>query len=213
MNLIISAALHGRRAAIFDWDGTVADTRERNYRSLCDALAPHDVTVGSEWYRQHCGLPIRDLLAAVSETTHLPIEQIVVASHARLLTLTSTGTLTQIPETVELARRARAAGLLCAVASGATADLVNTGIDVLGLGELFQTVVTREDIEHGKPAPDTFLEAARRLGVDPQDCLAVEDAPAGVTAARRAGMRVLIVRDGQLAWPSADDARPDQEGA
>ncbi|MGH3564950.1 MAG: HAD-IA family hydrolase [Pseudonocardia sp.] len=59
---------------------------------------------------------------------------------------------------------------------------------------------------------DTFLEAARRLDVDPGDCLAVEDAPDGVTAARRAGMRVLLVRDGQLAWPPADHTRPDQQG-
>ncbi len=213
MNLIISAALHGRRAVIFDWDGTLADTHERNYRALCDALAAHNVTVAPEWYRQHCGLPIRELLAAVPESTHLPIEQILTASRTRLLTLTMPGALTEIPATVELARRARAAGLPCAVASGATAALVNIGIDVLGLGELFQTVVTREGIEHGKPAPDTFLEAARRLDVNPEDCLAVEDAPDGVTAARRAGMRVLLVRDGQLAWPPAENTLPDPQGA
>lgn len=212
MNLIISAALHGCRAVLFDWDGTLADTHERNYRSLCDALAPHQVTIDAQWYRQHCGLPILDMLAQVPTPVRLPVDQILAASRARLLALTTPATLAAIPVTVELAQRARAAGLPCAVASGAGAVLVNTGLDVLGLTELFSAVVTREDVEHGKPAPDTFLEAARRLDVDPEDCLAVEDAPDGVTAARRAGMRVLLVRDGQLMWPPADLTMPDQQG-
>ncbi|MGH3930105.1 MAG: HAD family hydrolase, partial [Pseudonocardiaceae bacterium] len=69
----------------------------------------------------------------------------------------------------------------------AAAVLVDAGIDVLGLRELFQAVVTRDDVEYGKPAPDLFLEAARRFGIAPEDCLAVEDAPDGLTAARQGG--------------------------
>lgn len=212
MKLSISAVLNGCRAIVFDWDGTLADTNERNYRALCDALAPHQVIVEPEWYRQHCGLSILDILAQLPTPVRLPIDQVLADSRARLLALTAPDALATIPVTVELARRAHAAGLPCAVASGASAVLVNTGIDVLGLTELFSTVVARDDVAHGKPAPDTFLEAASRLEVNPEDCLAVEDAPDGVTAARRAGMRVLLVRDGQLAWPLADNTMPDQQG-
>ncbi|MGH3991037.1 MAG: HAD family hydrolase [Pseudonocardiaceae bacterium] len=104
---------------------------------------------------------------------------------------------------VTLARQARAVGLPCAVASGAAAVLVNAGLEVLDLREEFQAVVTRDDVEHGKPAPDAFHEAAHRLGIAPEHYLAVEDAPDGLTAARRAGTRVLAVRGGHLTWPPA----------
>jgi beta-phosphoglucomutase-like phosphatase (HAD superfamily) len=59
-------------------------------------------------------------------------------------------------------------------------------------------VVTREDVRAGKPAPDLFAEAARRLGVPPAQCLAVDDAPDGIAAAQAAGMRVLTLRNGRL---------------
>jgi beta-phosphoglucomutase-like phosphatase (HAD superfamily) len=208
MNL--TAALHACRAVLFDWDGTLADTHERNYRALVDALAPYEVTVEPGWYRRHCGLPVRDLLAVVPGTDRLPTEQILATSRARLLGLTVSGTLTAVPATVALARRARAAGLPCAVASGAAAALVTTGLDVLGLTPLFQAVVTRDDVEHGKPAPDTFIEAARRLAVAAEDCLVVEDAQDGVIAARAAAMRVLLVRDGQLMWQPDEIGAPEQ---
>lgn len=198
---IIYTALIGRRAVILDWDGTLADTQDRNYHALCAALAPHNATVDRDWYRLHVGLAIRDLLALVPAEVPLPIEQIVATSRSSLLASTTPDTLTPIPAAVDLVRQARAAGLACAVASGAAAELVQAGLAALDLYELFQTVVTREDVTHGKPAPDAFFEAARRLDVAPEHCLAVEDSADGVTAARRTGMRVLLLRDGQLTWP------------
>ncbi len=83
--------------------------------------------------------------------------------------------------------------------------LVEAGLEALDLRELFHVVVTREDVAHGKPAPDTFLEAARQLDVAPQHCLAVEDTPDGITAAQQASMRVLLIRDGQLTRPADTD--------
>jgi len=190
--------LTGCRALICDWDGTLADTTARNHRSLCAALAPHGVTVSDQWYRQHRGLPIRDLIALLPAPAPLPIEEIVATSRATLLTSTTPNSLAPIPAVVDLVRRSRAIERPCAVASGAAAALVTAGLDALGLRDLFQAVVTCEDVQHGKPAPDTFLTAAHRLGVAPEQCLVVEDAPDGVTAAHRAGMPVLLVDDGHL---------------
>jgi HAD superfamily hydrolase (TIGR01509 family) len=63
----------------------------------------------------------------------------------------------------------------------------------VGLSDLFEDFVTADDITIGKPAPDIYLKAARILGIDPAKCLAVEDAPAGILAAQRAGMQVVTV--------------------
>ena len=66
-------------------------------------------------------------------------------------------------------------------------------IDVLGLGSFFDAIVSAEDVVNGKPDPEVFLTAAKRLRAAPAECIVVEDAPAGVEAARRAGMRCIAV--------------------
>jgi HAD superfamily hydrolase (TIGR01509 family) len=82
----------------------------------------------------------------------------------------------------------------------------------LRLTQLFVAIVTREDVQHGKPAPDLDLRAATMLGVEPQHCLAVDDAADGITAAREAGMRVLTLDDERLTWPEPATAiRTDAE--
>jgi beta-phosphoglucomutase-like phosphatase (HAD superfamily) len=206
---IIHTALTGCQAVILDWDGTLADTQDRNYQALSAALAAHRVTIDRDWYRHHAGLPIRGLLTLVPTQSSLPIEQIIATSRAALLASTTPETLTAIPAAVDLARHALAAGLRCAVASTAARALVEAGLDVLKLRTLFHAVVTREDVTHGKPAPDTYLQAARLLDIPPRHCLAVEDTPDGLTAAQRAGMPVLLVRGGQLSWPAGTDIAPD----
>jgi beta-phosphoglucomutase-like phosphatase (HAD superfamily) len=66
-------------------------------------------------------------------------------------------------------------------------------LDILGLADEFDVVVTRDDVEHGKPDPEMYLLAARELGVQPGECLAVEDSPVGVQGALAAGTEVIAV--------------------
>jgi beta-phosphoglucomutase-like phosphatase (HAD superfamily) len=81
-----------------------------------------------------------------------------------------------------------------AVASGGTRRIVNQTLLHLGIQDLFQTVVTSQDVVHQKPAPDIYLEAARRLGVPPQFCRGYEDTDLGMEAIRAAGMEAIDVR-------------------
>ena len=85
-----------------------------------------------------------------------------------------------------------------AVASGGLKSLVLATLDALGIHEHFQAVVTYEDVVHPKPAPDTYLEAARRLGVEPAACLVFEDTPLGIEAATAAGMQSVLVASGPV---------------
>lgn len=183
-------------AVIFDFDGTLADTTASHEQALRASLRLHSLDLDPTWYRRHLGLSIHDLLAALPGAQHLPHEEIIRQSRARLLA--TVHTLTPIACVVALLRTARRGGLPCAIASGASRLLVEPGIDALGLGHEFTAVVTREDVAHGKPAPDLYLAASRRLGVPPQRCLAVDDAYEGLTAARAASMHVLTVVDRHL---------------
>lgn len=80
-----------------------------------------------------------------------------------------------------------------AIASSAHRDVIDAALEATGLGDSFRVVVSSDEVAHGKPAPDVYLAAARRLGVDPVACLVVEDSYNGVRAARAAGMTVVLV--------------------
>jgi len=82
-----------------------------------------------------------------------------------------------------------------AIATGGTHRVIEQLIEHLGLRKLFKAVVTSEDVVNQKPAPDIFLEAARRIGVDPRRCRAYEDTDLGMKAIRAAGMDAVDVRD------------------
>jgi HAD superfamily hydrolase (TIGR01509 family) len=81
-----------------------------------------------------------------------------------------------------------------AVATGATREVCLRILRAIGIHDCFQAIVSCEDVTRHKPAPDIFLEAARRLGVAPKECQVYEDTDPGVEAARRAGMQVVDVR-------------------
>jgi len=89
--------------------------------------------------------------------------------------------------------RLAGAGLPLAVASSGTRTYVEHVLERLGVAGAFAAVVSGEEVASGKPAPDVYLLAAERLGAEPADCVAVEDAPHGIAAARAAGMRVVAV--------------------
>jgi HAD superfamily hydrolase (TIGR01509 family) len=105
----------------------------------------------------------------------------------------------------EAVRRLAATGLPLAVASSAHRSLIDAALDALGIADLFRVVVASDEVAHGKPAPDVYLLAADRLGVDPRDCLVVEDSLNGVLAGRAAGMSVVLVPNASV--PPAAGAR------
>ena len=90
------------------------------------------------------------------------------------------------------------------LASSSNRELIDLVLETSGLGRSFETTVSSEEVPRGKPAPDVFLEAARRLGVDPGRCAAIEDSENGILSAKAAGMRVIAVPNPQ--YPPADEA-------
>jgi HAD superfamily hydrolase (TIGR01509 family) len=105
----------------------------------------------------------------------------------------SQGRLAPMPGLVTLLARLGACGVAAALATSAPEPNVVHTLREVGLTDAFPVIVRGDEVAHGKPAPDVFLEAARRLEIEPGQCLVFEDAPMGITAARAAGMRVVAL--------------------
>ncbi|WP_059012546.1 HAD family hydrolase [Streptomyces specialis] len=177
-------------AVIADWDGTLVDSQPLNFKCLAAALEPHGVVLRQDWYRQRLGVSGEDLLRELD----VRADARMILEDCGELIMRDVASLRTYPLIVGWIERAREAGLRCAVASGGGGSVVRAGLAATGLVGLFDVVVTREDAPRGKPAPDLFLEAARRLAIPPIRCLVIEDADEGIDAARAAGMDVVDVR-------------------
>jgi HAD superfamily hydrolase (TIGR01509 family) len=91
-----------------------------------------------------------------------------------------------------------------ALASSSNREVFEAVLELAGLTDCFRATVSSEEVEHGKPAPDVYLEAARRLGVAPERCAAVEDSHAGIRSAKAAGMRVIAIPN--ASYPPDEEA-------
>lgn len=196
---MIDALLHDVDALLLDWDGTVADTIASNYLVLSQVLAHHHIPIERAWYDARLGLALADLLDQLAELLRQPLPATSIIAECRAIRTNGTIPLTSIPAVVDLLNAALALNLPCAVASGSSRRIVESGIVGLRLESAFQAVVTREDVRHGKPAPDLFLSAAEAVGAQPHRCIAVDDAADGIAAAYAAGIgKVLTLSHGRL---------------
>jgi HAD superfamily hydrolase (TIGR01509 family) len=97
-----------------------------------------------------------------------------------------------------------------ALASSSNRELIDLVLESSGLGRFFEASVSSEEVARGKPAPDVFLEAARRLGVEPARCAAIEDSENGILAAKAAGMRTIAIPNAR--YPPHEDALAAADG-
>lgn len=182
-------------ALIFDCDGTLADTMPIHHECLATALARHGTTLPWDWYIARNGVAFTAMIDEVKrELGHSPEPDALMAELPQLYR-ERVHKVEEIAQVAAIARQ-HAGQVPMAVASNGEAELVHATLDAIGLKDLFQAIVTIEDVAQGKPEPDVYLEAARRLGVEPGLCVVYEDSDVGLEAARRAGMRRIDVRRG-----------------
>jgi beta-phosphoglucomutase-like phosphatase (HAD superfamily) len=180
-------------ALIFDCDGTLADTMPLHWLAWQTITTRHNVIFPEDRFYALGGVPSRHILQMLRDEQRLSIDPIAVSREKEEEYLKLMAQVGPIHEVVEIARE-HAGKLPMAVASGGTRPVIEKVLRHLGIRELFAAVVTSEDVVHQKPAPDIFLEAARRLGVPPANCRAYEDTDLGLTAIRSAGMDAVDVR-------------------
>ena len=178
---------------IFDCDGTLADTMPLHWRAWQAVTARHRLHLPEDRFYALGGVPSRDILKMLSVEQGVPIDHLAVAREKEAEYLPLIAQVEPINMVVGVAR-ANFGKIPMAVASGGTRTIIEQVLVHLGIRGLFQTVVTSEDVQNQKPAPDIFLEAARRIGVAPQLCRAYEDTDLGMQAIRAAGMEAIDVR-------------------
>ncbi len=179
---------------IFDCDGTLVDSMPLHWRAWRAALqahgAPFDFTL--EMHHQYAGMSIPEIIRACNARFGCSVDPGPVEADREAWFFDHLHELQPVPEVVAIARQWHGK-LPLAVASGSARTVVVRELDLLGLSPLFSAMVTPEDVQRSKPAPDLFLLAAARLGVRPERCLVFEDGANGITAATAAGMASVYV--------------------
>ena len=180
-------------ALIFDCDGTLADTMPAHYVSWQETLAPYGVAFPEERFWALGGWTAEAIVTLLAREQGLLVDPARVAAEKDLSYARHLPDVRPIPEVVRvaLAHRGR---LPMAVATGGTRSFCEEILRRIGVSGWFDAVVCAEDVPTCKPAPEIFLEAARRMGVAPARCRVYEDTDPGIEAARRAGMSWVDVR-------------------
>ncbi len=184
----------GFGAVVFDCDGTLVDSMPAHFEAWCEALSLYGAggIFKEDVFLAMGGRPTRDIVVEINDEYDLKLDPEAVAFAKREAFLKRLSSVTLIDEVAEFAESLRGKMPL-AIASGGSRMVVEKTLKAVGISDWFDEVVTADDVAEGKPAPDVFIRAAELLGVAPMDCLALDDAPAGIIAARRAGMQVMAV--------------------
>ncbi len=178
---------------IFDCDGTLANSMPLHWRAWQSVTSKHNLHFPEERFYALGGVPSRDIFKMLAQEQGREIDHLALSKEKEEAYLPFLEELQPIREVVEIAH-SHYRKLPMAVASGGTKVIIEQVLVKLNLRHLFEAVVTSEDVTRQKPAPDIFLEAARRIGVAPQFCRAYEDTDLGLQAIREAGMQAVDVR-------------------
>jgi beta-phosphoglucomutase family hydrolase len=181
------------RGLIFDCDGTLADTMPLHWIAWSSVSKKYGLHFPEERFYALGGVPSRDILKMLSQEQNIPLDHLAVSLEKENAYLPLLPQVQPIHEIVSIARENHRQ-LPMAVASGGVKHIIEQVLAHLGIRDLFDAIVTSEDVRRQKPAPDIFLEAARRIGISPQECRAYEDTDLGMQAIRDAGMDAIDVR-------------------
>ena len=196
----------GIAAVVFDMDGTLLDTEPLYRDAIYAACAEQGFDMTEDLHLAQVGIPtdVARKLFHDAFGDAFPYERFHTRMHEIMHEIETERGVSHKQGARDLLVLLKAQGIPAAVVTSTVRPAAPMRLERAGLIELFDLVITRNDTEHGKPHPEPFLTAAARLGVAPEACLAVEDSPNGVRAARAAGMMTVMVPD--LVTPSDEIA-------
>jgi beta-phosphoglucomutase family hydrolase len=182
-----------KRGVLWDMDGVLVDTGEFHFQAWSQTLAEYDIPFSRDLFRATFGMNNTGLVAYLLGRKPEPEFIFGISDHKEhMFRQAIQGHALPLPGVLDWLDRLRTMGVRQAVASSAPPENINTLVDELGIRPYFEAIVSGHDMP-GKPDPAVFLKAASGIDTPPQRCIVVEDAVAGVQAAKRAGMRCIAV--------------------
>jgi HAD superfamily hydrolase (TIGR01509 family) len=182
------------KAIIFDCDGTLLLTADLHFSAISQAVELQGGVMSWAWYAGKTGLGRHDLFKQFEVEFGGSFDHPELAAQSISLTLELAALARPNPVVADLARRCHGLRPI-AVATNSERKIVRSVLGATGLLDLFDHVVSIDDVAQPKPAPDMFLRAAQLLNTAPEECLVLEDSDQGLSAAKAAGMMRLDVRE------------------
>ena len=182
------------RGLIFDCDGTLVDSMPLHWHAWDIVCKRHGIEFSEKRHYAMGGIPSRKILAILKEEQGLDFDPLQVSHEKEEAYLPLMSQVRLIEPVVEIARAHRDR-IPMAVATGGRTQFIRPLLDRLEIADWFSALVTSDDVENPKPAPDTFLKAAALMGVPAEECRAFEDTDLGMESIRAAGMEAVDVRD------------------
>ena len=185
------------KAIIFDFDGTIIDTETAWYRVFKDAYQEYGVDLSLETYSQCLGTSLQSFNPYTHLSTHHAISlnldefrAMILQNYAKLIEQES-----MRPGIFNLLQEAKAAGLKIGLASSSHRDWIDKFVDQLGIRDYFDCYCTADTVSNVKPDPELYYQALDRLGVKPNEAIAIEDSPNGARAAVAAGLHTVVIKN------------------
>lgn len=183
-----------KKTVIFDMDGVIVDSEPLHIQHLYQFLVDLGVQSPQSFKKSLKGVSAQDTWKMLIEEFGLKndIRNLITQSRASYISyLEALPELPSIPGAVDLIKYCHTEGYILALASSAAPKRIEMFLNKLEIKKYFATIVSGDDVQHSKPAPDIFLLAAKNLGANPKDCIVIEDAENGVRAAKAAGMKCI----------------------
>ncbi|MNI45799.1 2-deoxyglucose-6-phosphate phosphatase [compost metagenome] len=179
-----------RKAFIFDMDGVIIDSEPLHYEVDIETMNYFGHVIESEQLDKYVGMTNPEMWKFIREEFQVvqSVEEIIEYQLARKISSLSSLVIEPIEGIRELIQNIKNRDWLVGIASSSPRVFIEAVVSKFGIAEYFDCIVSGEEVPKGKPAPDVYLEAAKQLGVEPKECLVLEDSRNGVIAAKAAGM-------------------------
>jgi beta-phosphoglucomutase len=178
-------------AIIFDMDGTLVDTEPFNTEIERRQFRLNKVVISEENHQKYLGIASDAMWKEIAEQHKLriPVEELIEQNHLESIRyFTEIEKIPVMPGLVDLLEKLQEKNYPMAVASSSTPEIIDLILNKTNIKKYFQVIVSAEQAGKSKPEPDVFLLAAEKLGIQPANCLVVEDSENGIKAAQAAGM-------------------------
>jgi beta-phosphoglucomutase family hydrolase len=193
-------------AVLWDMDGVIADTADYHYRAWHDVFRERGVEFSKADFMRHFGQRHDTIIRFALGDKLSPAEFNAISEKKQAIYRRRVAeNIVPLPGAIALIKSLKEHGVKSAIASSAVQANIDIIIRGLGIENDFQAIVFGTEVAEGKPSPQIFLLGAKKLGVKPANCVVIEDAIAGVTAARQAGMKCIAVTNSHP-WKSLKNA-------